>query len=112
MPRVKGTGKLGPTRSARLPLELDRWFSERRFAFQASKSPSEVLIALIHGGLRLRDGYMLVHIRTLERHLLSGRRDLYDTYVDCLLDTFGPDYVRHLERWLAADASLRAEVRS
>lgn len=111
MPRVKGTGRYGPTRSTRLPLALDRWFEER-LEFHPASSPSELLIALIHGGLRLREGYMQVHRRTLERHLIAGRGDLYDSYLGCLLDTFGPDYVRHLERWLAADASLRAEVRS
>jgi hypothetical protein len=103
MPRVKGTGKHGPTRSTRLPLALDRWFCER-LEFHPANSPSELLIALIHGGLRLRDGYMLVHRRTLERYLISGRQDQYDLYMSCLLDTFGPDYVRHLERWLEADS--------
>jgi hypothetical protein len=101
MPRVKGTGKYGPTRSARLPLELDRWFGERLDEHRES-SPSELLIALIHGGLRLRDGYMLVHYRALKDHRAAGRGDLYDFYLGCLLDTFGPEYVKHLERWLDA----------
>jgi hypothetical protein len=103
MPRVKGTGKYGPTRSARLPLELDRWFEER-LSVHRDRSPSELLISLIHGGLRLRDGYMLVHRRVLEKHAVAGRIDLYDLYLTCLLDTFGPEYVNHLERWLAADS--------
>jgi hypothetical protein len=103
MPRLKGTGKLGPTRSTRLPLELDRWFLER-LEFHPSTSSSELLVALIHGGLRLREGYMLVHRRTLERHLIAGSQAGYDSYISCLLDTFGPEYVKHLERWLAADS--------
>jgi len=87
----------------RLPLELDRWFQER-LEFHETGSPSDLLVGLIHGGLRLREGYMAVHRRTLERHLIAGRSDLYDAYLSCLLDTFGPQYVRHLERWLEADS--------
>ena len=45
-------------------------------------------MSLVHGGLRLRAGYMLVHRRMLEH---------------CLTDTFGTEYVEHLERWLEAD---------
>lgn len=93
---------MGPTRSMRLPQALDRWFEER-LARERERSPSEVLVTLVHGGLRLREGYMAIHRRVLEHYLSSGQSDVYAAYTRCLLDTFGPDYVAHLERWLAAD---------
>jgi hypothetical protein len=102
MPRAKGSGQAGPTRSVRLPLALDRWFQER-LERHPERSSSEVHVALLLGGLRLRDGYMAVHRRVLEHYVLSGQRDIYAAYVRCLLDTFGPEYVLHLERWLEAD---------
>jgi hypothetical protein len=86
----------------RLPLALDSWFSER-LARHPEQSSSEVLVSLVHGGLRLRDGYMSIHRRELEGHARAGARDAYHAYVRCLHDTFGADYVEHLERWLAAD---------
>jgi hypothetical protein len=102
MARKKGSGALGPTRSMRLPHALDTWLGER-FTRHPEKSPSEVLVSLVHGGLRLRDGYMAVHRRELEHYVLSGDLNAYQTYVRCLLDTFGVAYVEHLERWLATD---------
>ena len=33
------------------------------------KSVSEILLELIHGGLRLREGYMAIHRRVLEARL-------------------------------------------
>ncbi len=89
----------------RLPLALDNWFSER-LARHPEQSPSEVLVALVHGGLRLRDGYMAIHRRELEHHIHSGSRERYETYLRCLRDTFGAQYVEHLERWLVADGIL------
>lgn len=86
----------------RLPHALDRWLCER-LERHPEQSPSEVLVGLVHGGLRLRDGYMAVHRRELERCLVAGQTDAYATYLRCLLDTFGPEYVEHLGRWLAAD---------
>lgn len=102
MSRQKGSGLAGPTRSVRLPRALDEWFLER-LERHAERSPSELLVSLVHGGLRLRDGYMLVHRRMLEHYVLSGQDDVYTAYTRCLTDTFGPEYVQHLERWLEAD---------
>jgi len=102
MARQRGSGSMGPTRSMRLPQALDSWFDER-LARQPERSPSEVLVALVHGGLRLREGYMAVHRRVLEHYISSSQTEVYTIYLRCLLDTFGPDYVEHLERWLEAD---------
>ncbi len=100
MGRVKGSGKFGVTRSTRLPAALDAWLEER-IARDGNRSVSDILIELIHGGLRLREGYMAIHRRVLEHH----RNDpaAYATYRACLLDTFGREYVEHLNRWLEAD---------
>ncbi len=99
---------MGPTRSMRLPRALDRWF-EDRLSRHPERSASELLVALLHGGLRLREGYMAIHRRVLEHYVLSGQGDVYGAYVRCLTDTFGPEYVEHLERWLEADG-VRALV--
>ena len=93
---------MGPTRSTRLPRALDDWFVER-LARYSERSPSEMLVQLIHGGLRLREGYMAIHRRALEQHRSAGEGDGYAAYVDCLTDTFGAEYVAHLETWLASD---------
>ncbi len=93
---------MGATRSARLPQALDDWFTER-LRRHPERSPSEVLVQLIHGGLRLREGYMAIHRRALERYASTGAHDMYAAYIECVTDTFGPDYVAHLEDWLAAD---------
>ncbi len=102
MGRVRGSGAMGPTRSARLPRALDDWFNER-LERHPERSPSELLVQLIHGGLRLREGYMAIHRRVLEDHLSSGDAEAYAAYARCLNDTFGAEYVTHLENWLAAD---------
>ncbi len=101
---------MGPTRSMRLPRALDRWF-EDRLERHPERSASELLVALLHGGLRLREGYMAIHRRVLEHYVLSGQNDVYGAYMRCLTDTFGPEYVEHLERWLEADgvSSLQQE---
>jgi hypothetical protein len=101
MGRVKGSGSMGPTRSTRLPAALDEWL-ESRLALHRDKSVSEILLELIHGGLRLREGYMAVHRRVLEARLADEPAS-FETYRACLLDTFGPQYVEHLDRWLEAD---------
>ena len=93
---------MGPTRSVRLPEALDAWFRER-LDLHRERSSSELLVQLIHGGLRLREGYMAIHRRTLEAHVLANEVDAYAAYRRCLADTFGAEYVGHLERWLAAD---------
>lgn len=102
MARAKGSGSMGPTRSMRLPRPLDRWFVER-LDRHPERSASEFLVSLVHGGLRLREGYMAIHRRVLEHYVATDQTDVYGAYVRCLLDTFGPEYVRHLESWLEAD---------
>jgi len=62
-----------------------------------------MLVQLVHGGLRLREGYMAIHRRALERHVTAGELEEYAAYLRCLADTFGPEYVTHLEHWLAAE---------
>jgi hypothetical protein len=98
---------MGAVRSVRLPRALDDWLEER-LERHPQRSPSEILVELIHGGLRLREGYMAIHRRVLEGHVASGAA--YDAYVRCLDDTFGSQYVEHLERWLAADGIARKTV--
>jgi hypothetical protein len=102
---------MGPTRSTRLPQALDEWFAERLERHQ-ERSPSEMLVQLIHGGLRLREGYMAIHRRALEDLITAGAGEPYAIYLRCLDDTFGPDYVAHLERWLAADGIDLPNVRA
>ncbi len=100
---------MGPTRSTRLPRALDEWFTERLERY-SERSPSEMLVQLIHGGLRLREGYMAIHRRVLEHYITSGEAQVYAAYMRCLTDTFGPEYVAHLERWLAADRVVSPAV--
>ena len=88
------------TRSMRLPVALDEWF-ESRMRAHPHRSASDLLVELVHGGLRLRDGYMSIHRYALEER--SAAPAAYAEYRLCLSDTFGPDYVEHLERWLEAD---------
>ena len=102
MGRPSGTGRAGPTRSVRLPRALDEWFVQR-LDLKPEASATELLVSLVHGGLRLRDGYMAVHRRSLEHYVATGQGEAYRLYRRCLLDTFGAQYVDHLERWLAAD---------
>lgn len=105
MGRVKGSGSMGPTRSTRLPAALDAWL-ESRLLLHRDRSVSDILLELIHGGLRLREGYMAIHRRVLEERL-GGDRLAYDAYRHCLLDTFGAQYVEHLDRWLEADGVMK-----
>ncbi len=97
---MKGSGKLGVTRSTRLPAALDAWLEER-IARDGNRSVSDILIELVHGGLRLREGYMAIHRRVLEQH--RDDPPAFAIYRACLVDTFGRDYVEHLDRWLEAD---------
>jgi hypothetical protein len=99
---LNGLGKMGVARSVRLPRPLDEWFDER-LQQRPERTQSELLVELIHGGLRLREGYMAIHKRALEE--LDGRGDAsaHATYLRALSDTFGPVYVDHLLRWIAAD---------
>jgi hypothetical protein len=96
---------MGPTRSTRLPAAIDAWL-ESRLVLHRDRSVSEILLELIHGGLRLREGYMAIHRRVLEERL-AGDPLAYDAYRACLLDTFGPQYLEHLDRWLEADGIVR-----
>ena len=100
MGRAKGSGKLGITRSTRLPAAIDAWLEER-IARDENRSVSDILIELVHGGLRLREGYMAIHRRALEAN--CNDEAAFVGYRACLLDTFGPEYVEHLNRWLEAD---------
>lgn len=111
MGRARGSGTMGSTRSVRLPRALDEWFAER-LDRHPERSSSELLVQLVHGGLRLREGYMAIHRRTLERLASPDRADAYAAYLACLVDTFGPDYVAHLENWLAADGVAVGAARS
>lgn len=86
----------------RLPRALDAWFVER-LERHMERSPSELLVQLVHGGLRLREGYMAIHRRTLEQYVVAGELEEYAVYRRALSDTFGSDYVTHLENWLAAE---------
>jgi hypothetical protein len=104
MARARGSGSMGATRSMRLPRALDEWFTER-LGRHPERSSSELLVQLVHGGLRLREGYMAIHRRVLEDYVRAGEPLPYAAYVRCLLDTFGPDYVRHLEDWLVAESA-------
>lgn len=100
MGRAKGSGKLGVTRSTRLPAAIDAWLEER-IARDPNRSVSDILIELVHGGLRLREGYMAIHRRALEAN--RDAEEARVAYRACLLDTFGLEYVEHLDRWLDAD---------
>ncbi len=99
MPRARGT-TTGPTRSLRLPVALDEWL-EARMRAHPHRSVSDLLVELVHGGLRLRDGYMSIHRYALEERVADA--SAYAEYRACLLDSFGADYVDHVERWLEAD---------
>jgi len=97
---------MGPTRSMRLPRALDEWLEER-LERHPERSPSAILVQLVHGGLRLREGYMEIHRRVLEQHISSGETESYAAYVRCLTDTFGAQYVTHLSDWIAAERDAR-----
>jgi hypothetical protein len=99
MPRPRGVST-GATRSMRLPIALDEWL-ESRMKAHPHRSASDLLVELVHGGLRLRDGYMSIHRYALEARVATPAA--YAEYRLALNDTFGAEYVEHLERWLEAD---------
>lgn len=105
MARSRGTS-MGPVRSVRLPGALDTWLDTRLMA-HPHRSVSELLVELVHGGLRLRDGYMSIHRYALESRV--GDPAAYAAYRTCLLDTFGASYVEHLESWLEAEGVTLAK---
>ena len=100
---------MGPVRSTRLPGPLDAWL-ESRLMLHPHKSASEVLVELIHGGLRLREGYMAVHRRSLEA--LAADPQATAAYVRAIEDTFGSEYIDHLQKWLAADGVRTDQTRA
>jgi hypothetical protein len=107
MSRPKGSGKFGPVRSLRLPLELDDWF-EQRLRDDALRSASDILLEAVHGGLRLQPGYMTRHHRVLSALAAADDRAGYESYVAALTDSFGSAYVKHLEAWMAAEGTAVA----
>gem|GEM_PF-6775250 len=94
MSRKAGSGKMGRVRSVRLPLDLDAWLEDR--VLSAQESVSEVFLQLVHGGLRLRPGYMTAHRNALIAFIVRSERGAYVTYCAAIADTFEPGYVRHL----------------
>jgi hypothetical protein len=100
---------MGAVRSTRLPAPIDAWF-ESRLAIHSHRSASDILVELIHGGLRLRDGYMSIHRRVLEELVRAGDATALATYRRSLSDTFGDEYVLHLDRWLEADAVTQPDA--
>ena len=96
MARPKGSGRFGPVRSLRLPLDLDRWF-EQRLRDEAARPASDILLEAVHSGLRLQAGYMPRQRRALGELISANDRAAYDSYVRALADSFGSAYVRHLE---------------
>jgi hypothetical protein len=108
MSRPKGSGKLGPVRSLRLPLELDEWF-EQRLRDEAARSASDILLDAVHGGLRLQPGYMGRQHLALSVFAAANDRVRYESYVGALADSFGSAYVKHLEAWLVDDGLLPFE---
>lgn len=109
MPRTKGSGKFGPVRSLRLPLELDRWF-ERRLREDAVRPASDILLEAVHGGLRLQRGYMRRQYDSLAALVAGHDLRRYETYIRALDDSFGSGYVKHLEAWLRSDGVLPFEA--
>jgi hypothetical protein len=109
MPRPKGSGRFGPVRSLRLPRDLDLWF-EQRLRDEAARPASDILLEAVHGGLRLRDGYMRRQRHALGLLIAANDRARYESYVRALADSFGSGYVTHLEAWLRADGMLPFDV--
>ncbi len=108
MPRVKGSGLLGVVRSLRLPRALDAWF-EQRLRELPQRAASDLLLELIHGGLRLRPGYMTRHRQHLEQLLVERKLEAYAAYREALVQTFGERYSQHLDAWLKNDGVLVPE---
>ena len=103
MPRKAGTGKLGRVRSFRLPHELDAWLQERIEKSPATEPASDIILNLLHGGLRLKRGYMTAHRNDLIAFVIKNDREGYATYCAALRETFEAPYVHHLEEWLKAE---------
>ncbi len=95
MPRVKGSSRFGPVRALRLPLALDAWF-EQRLREEPQRTGSEMLVELLHAGLRTRGRYFERHVATVARLLRSGDSARTSAYLLALQDTFGDEYLRHI----------------
>jgi hypothetical protein len=102
MARLKGSGLFGPVRSARLPRGLEAWFLQRLQQDPAG-STSELLVRLIHDGLRLRGSYIKLHRQRLIECLKINDVSRYENYTACLVDTFGTEYLHQLESGLGTD---------
>ncbi|GAC1502080.1 MAG: hypothetical protein NVS1B14_06720 [Vulcanimicrobiaceae bacterium] len=76
------------------------------------QSASEVLLELVHGGLRLRHGYMRIHRKQVEKLIFAGEGSAQKAYLQALVDTFGQAYVEHLCRWLEADGILLVDEKT
>lgn len=103
MPRIKGSGVMGPVRSLRLPRDLDMWF-ETRLREYPDRSASGLLLEVFHGGLRLDRGYMQRHRQAVEALLRAHDIAGHATYRRALVDTFGLAYVEHIEKWIEAES--------
>ena len=101
MPRKKGSGQAGPVRALRLPRPLDAWF-EGRLRERPAASATSLLLELVHGGLRLVPGYMSRQRAHLERLRSEPGKEAARGYLSALRDTFGDEYVAHLEAWIEA----------
>ncbi len=108
MPRIKGSGVMGPVRSLRLPLDLDMWFEKRLREFP-DRSASALLLEVFHGGLRLDRGYMRRHRRAVEALQVVGDSAGHAAYVKALRDTFGAAYVDHINKWIEAETESECE---
>ncbi len=102
MPRRKGSGRLGPVRSLRLPLALERWFGAT-LCLRPDHSASSLLLELVHGGLRLAPGYMRRHAAALLALERDGAAIARENYARALGDTFGERYVAHVEAWIQSE---------
>ena len=111
MPRLKGSGSLGPVRSLRLPNAIDHWFEER-LRDDPCRPASDVLLVLIHGGLRLRPGYMERQRSEILRLIGEDDQVGLDAYFMALHNTFNDAYVNHLKQWILGESQLHAAATS
>ena len=94
MPRVKGTALKGPVRALRLPY-VDAWF-EQPLREEPQRSSSELLLRVMHAGLRVRSGHFQRHVAALKKLSAEGAEGDLQTYLWALADTFDAHYVQHV----------------
>ena len=111
MPRLKGSGALGPVRSLRLPLPLECWF-EARLRDEPDRAVSDMLLQLVIGGLRLRSGYMARHRERLKQLRRDAADAAHEAYWAMLRDTFGDAYIEHLQAWIEAEPASETSISS